>query len=111
MLPMVAIRQLVITVFFFSWILFFPLSLKISFNMFMKDEISLAKFILCLMVPFAVAVNYCINRNVTSFDLQMFRNTYKVKEILCEIFQESYRFKTDNPSGEIVFYETWRLYQ
>ena len=103
--------QLVITVFFFSWILFFPLSLKISFNMFMKDEISLAKFILCLMVPFAVAVNYCINRNVTSFDLQMFRNTYKVKEILCEIFQESYRFKTDNPSGETVFYETWRLYQ
>ena len=64
--------QFVITVFFFSWILFFPLSLKISFNMFMKDEISLAKFILCLMVPFAVAVNYCINRNVTSFENQKY---------------------------------------
>ena len=34
-----------------------------------------------------------------------------MKEILSEIFQESYRFETDNPSGETVFYETWRLYQ
>ena len=36
--------QIVIAAFFFTWILFFPLSLKVSFNMFMKDKISLAKF-------------------------------------------------------------------
>ena len=103
--------QIVIAVFFFTWILFFPLSLKVSFSMFMKDEISFVKFILCLMVPFAVVVNYRINRNVASFDLKQTKNTYKVKEILSEIFQESYRLKTDDPSDETVFYESWRLYQ
>ena len=103
--------QIVIAVFFFTWILLFPLSLKVSFNMFMKDKISFAKFILCLIVPFAVVTNYRLNRNVVSVDLQKSRNTYKVKEILREIFQESYRLKTDDPSGETVFYETWRLYQ
>ena len=36
---------------------------------------------------------------------------YKVKEILSEIFQESYRLKTEDSSGETVFYETWWLYQ
>ena len=103
--------QIVIVVFFFTWILFFPLSLKVSFSMFMKDEISFVKFILCLTIPFAVVTNYRINRNVASFDLQKSRNTYKVKKILSEIFQESYRLKIDDPSGETVFYETWRLYQ
>ena len=103
--------QIVVAVLFFTWILFFPLSLKISFNMFMKDKISFAKFILCLIVPFAVVTNYRLNRSVVSADLQKSRNTYKVKEILREIFQEPYRLKTDNPSGETVFYETWRLYQ
>ena len=45
--------QIVIAVFFFTWVLFFPLSLKILFNMFMKDKTSFPKFILLLMVPFA----------------------------------------------------------
>ena len=103
--------QIVIVVFFFTWFLFFPLLLKVSFSMFMKDEISFVKFILCLTIPFAVVTNYRINRNVASFDLQKSRNTYKVKKILSEIFQEPYRPKTDDPSGETVFYETWRLYQ
>ena len=103
--------QIVIAVFFFTWILLFPLSLKVSFNMFMKDKISFAKFILCLIVPFAVVTNYRLNRSVVSFDLQKSRNTYKVKQILSEIFQEPYRLKTNDPSGETVFYETWRLYQ
>ena len=103
--------QIVIAVLFFTWILFFPLSLKISFNMFMKDKISFAKFILCLIVPFAVVTNYRLNRSVVSVDLQKSRNTYKVKQILSEIFQEPYRLKTNDPSGETVFYETWRLYQ
>ena len=95
----------------FSWILFFPLSLKVSFNMFMNDKISFAKFILCLIIPFAVVVNYRLNRNVVSVDLKTYRNTYKVKEILSEIFQESYRLKIEDSSGETVFYETWWLYQ
>ena len=103
--------QIVIAVFFFTWILLFPLSLKVSFNMFMKDKISFAKFILCLIVPFAVVSNYRLNRSVVSVDLQKSRNAYKVKQILSEIFQEPYRLKTDDPSGETVFYETWRLYQ
>ena len=103
--------QIVIAVLFLTWILFFPLSLKVSFNMFMKDKISFAKFILCLIIPFAVVANYRLNRNVASADFVKSRNTYKVKEILSEIFQESYRLKTDDPSGETVFYETWRLYQ
>ena len=103
--------QIVTAVFFFTWILFFPLSLKISFNMFMKDKISFAKFILCLMVPFAIVGNYRLKRNFASVDLQKSRNTYKVKEILSEIFQESYRLKTDEASEETVFYESWRLYQ
>ena len=103
--------QIVIAVFFFTWILLFPLSLKVSFNMFMKDKISFAKFILYLIVPFAVVINYRLNRNIVSVDLQKSRNTDKVKEILREMFQEPYRLKADDPSGETVFYETWRLYQ
>ena len=85
--------QIVIAVLFFTWILFFPLSLKVSFNMFMKDKISFKKFILCLIVPFAVVTNYRLNRSIVSVDLQKSRNAYKVKEILSEIFQESYRLK------------------
>ena len=77
----------------------------------MKDIISFAKFILCLIVPFAVVSNYHLNRNVVSVDLLKSRNTYKVKEILSEIFQESYRLKTNDSNGETVFYETWWLYQ
>ena len=77
----------------------------------MKNKISFAKFIFCLIVPFAIAANYRLNRNVVSVDLQKSRNTYNVKKILSEIFQESYRLKTNDPSGETVFYETWRLYQ
>ena len=103
--------QMVLAVFFFTWILFFPLSLKVSYNMFMKDEISFLRFMLCLMVPFAVVVNYRLNRNVVSVDLQKSRNTYEVKEILREIFEESYRIKTADSGEKTVFYETWRLYQ
>ena len=32
--------QVIVAIFFFKWILFFPLSLKLSYSMFMKDEIS-----------------------------------------------------------------------
>ena len=103
--------QIAIAVFFFTWILLFPLSLKLSFEMFMKDKISFPIFILCLMVPFAVVANYRLNRSVVSVDLQKFKNAYEVKEILREIFAEPYRFKTGHSREETVFYETWRLYQ
>ena len=79
--------------------------------MFTKDKISFAKFILCLIVPFAIVSNYRLNRSAVSVDLQKYRNAYKVKEILIDIFQESYRLKTDDSSGETVFYETWGLCQ
>ena len=68
----------------------------------MKDKISFEKFILCLIVPFAVVFNYRLNRNFVSVDLQKSRNAYKMKEILREVFQECYRLKTNNPSGETV---------
>ena len=103
--------QIAIAVFFFTWILLFPLSMKLSFEMFMKDKISFPRFILCLMVPFAVVTNYRLNRSVVSVDLQKFKNAYEVKEILREIFAEPYRFKTCHSREETVFYETWRLYQ
>ena len=82
--------QIVIAVLFITWILFFPLSLKVSFIMFMKDKISFGKFIFCFVVPFAVVTNYRLNRNFVSIDLQKPRNSYKVKEILSEMFRESY---------------------
>ena len=103
--------QIVIVVFLFTWVLFFPLSLKISFNMFIKDKISFAKFIWHLIVPCVVVRNYILNRNTVSFDLKDTRNVSKVKKVLSEIFEESYRLKTNDSREETVFYETWRLYQ
>ena len=103
--------QIVIAVFFFTWILLFHLSLNTSYNMFMKDKISFPKFILWLIVPFAAVANYRLNRYTVSVDFQRSTNTYEVKEILGEIFEECYRIKTANSREETVFYKTWRLYQ
>ena len=103
--------QIVIAVFFFTWVLFFPLSLKTSFNLFMKDEISFAKFIWHLTVPLVVVGNSILNRKAVSVDLENPRNMPKVKKILSEIFEETYRFKTNDSRKETFFYETWRLYQ
>ena len=72
--------QIVIAVFFFTWILLFPLSLKASYNMFMKDKISFPRFILCLIVPFAAVANYRLNRYTVSLDFQKSTNAYEVKE-------------------------------
>ena len=104
--------QIVIAVFLFTWVLFFPLSLKISFNMFMKDKISFPKFILCLMAPFVLVAHCFLNRHVVSVNLQKRRSLseLEVKKILREIFEESYRIKTEDSREETVFYETWRLY-
>ena len=103
--------QIVITIFFFTWVLLFPVSLKILFNMFMKDKISFPKFILFLMVPFAVVVKYILNRKVISVDPQRLGDESEVKKVLSEIFSESYRHKADDSREGTVFYETWRLYQ
>ena len=74
--------QIVIVFFFFSWILFFPLSLKILFNMFMKDKILFPKIILFLMIQFAAVVNYLLSRNVISVvlkGLEMYRDEKSFK--------------------------------
>ena len=74
--------QIVIAFFFFSWILFFPLSLKILFNMFMKDKILFPKIILFLMIQFAAVVNYLLSRNVISVvlkGLEMYRDEKSFK--------------------------------
>ena len=63
------------------------------------------------MVPYAAVANYRLNRNTVSVDFERTRNTYEVKVILREIFEESYRIKTADSREETVFYETWRLYQ
>ena len=88
--------QIVIAVFFFTWVLFFPLSLKILFNMFMKDKISFQKLILFLMIPFAAVGNYLLNRNVISVDPQRLGNESEVKKVLREMFEEPYRLKRDD---------------
>ena len=103
--------QVIVAVFFCTWILFFPLSLKLSYAMFMKDEITFPQFIFCLMIPFALVAYYVINRNVVLVALQKPRNESKVKLILQEMFEESYRLNKNNSRGESIFYETWRLYQ
>ena len=103
--------QVIVAVFLFTWILFFPLSLKSSYTMFMKDEISFPKFIICLMIPFALVIYKILNRNVVSVALQKPINVSYVKRILKEMFEEPYRLKRDESRGETIFYETWRLYQ
>ena len=103
--------QVTVAVFFSTWILFFPLSLKLSYTMFMREEITFPQFIFSLMIPFAVVVYHILNRNVVSVNLQKSRNVLKVKRILQEIFEESYRFKRNCSKEESIFYETWRLYQ
>ena len=55
--------QVIVAAFFFTWILFFPLSLKLSYTMFMRDEITFPQFIICLVIPFAVVVYNIVNRN------------------------------------------------
>ena len=103
--------QVIVAIFFFTWILFFPLSLKLSYSMFMKDEISFSKFIICLIIPLTFVVYKILNRNVVSVALQKPINESYVKRILKEMFEEPYRLKSDDSSGETIFYETWRLYQ
>ena len=108
--------QIVIAVFLLTWILFFPLSLKISFNMFMRDKISFSKFILCLVAAFVLVADCFLNRNVVFVNLQKSRDLSEseVKTILREIFEESSRIKIEDSRDsreETVFYETWRLYQ
>ena len=103
--------QVIVAIFFFTWILFFPLSLKLSYSIFMKDEISFSKFIICLIIPLTFVVYKILNRNVVSVALQKPINESYVKRILKEMFEEPYRFKSGDSSGETIFYETWRLYQ
>ena len=103
--------QITVAVFFFTWVLFFPLSLKLSYTMFMRDEITFPQFICCLMIPFAVVVYNIVNRNVVFVVLQQSRNVSKVKIILQEMFEEPYRLKRNDLRGESIFYETWRMYQ
>ena len=103
--------QVIVAVFFCTWILIFPLSLKLSYSMFMKDQITFPQLIISLMIPFALVVYHILNRNVTFVALQTPRNVSKVKRILQEMFEESYRLKRNCSKGESIFYETWRLYQ
>ena len=103
--------EVIVAVLFFTWILLFPLSLKSSYAMFMKDEISFLKFIICLMIPFALVIYKILNSNVVSVALQIPINVSYVKIILKEMFEEPYRLKRDKSRGEIIFYETWRLNQ
>ena len=103
--------EVIVAIFFFTWILLFPLSLKSSYAMFMKDEILFPKFVICLMIPFALVIYKILNRNVVSVSLQIPINVSYMKMILKEMFEEPYRLKRDESRGEIIFYETWRLYQ
>ena len=79
--------------------------------MFLKDQISFPKFIVCLMIPFALVVSKILNRNVVSVALLKPINESYVKRILKEMFEEPYRRKRHDSTGETIFYKTWRLYQ
>ena len=103
--------QITVAVFFFTWVLFFPLSLKLSYTIFMRDEITFPQFTCCLMIPFAVVVYKIVNRNVVFVVLQQSRNVSKVKIILQEMFEEPYRLKRNDLREESIFYETWQMYQ
>ena len=103
--------QVTVAVFFSTWILIFPLSLKLSYTMFMKDEITFRQFTFSLIIPFTVVVYHILNRNTVSANLQNPRHVLKVKIILKEMFEESYRLKRNCSKEESIFYETWRLYQ
>ena len=72
--------QVIVAVFFSTWILFFPLSLKLSYAMFIKNEITFPKFIICLMIPIALVVYKIVNRNVVSVVLQKPVNVLHVKK-------------------------------
>ena len=106
--------QITMVVFFCTWVLFFPLSLKYSYKMLLKDEITFPQFICCLLAPCALVACILLNRNVASVDLRQSRNISEVKMILKEMFEECYRSKatdTIEESEETIFYETCRLYQ
>ena len=103
--------QVTAAVFFSIWVLFFPLSLKLSYTMFMKDEITFPRFIFSLMIPFVVVVYHILNRKVVLVVLQIPRNVFKVKRILQEMFEEPCRLKRNCSREESIFYEAWRLYQ
>ena len=103
--------QVTAAAFFSIWVLFFPLSLKLSYTMFMKDEITFPQFIFSLMIPFVVVVYHILNRKVVLVVLQIPRNVFKVKRILQEMFEEPYRLKRNCSREESIFYEAWRLYQ
>ena len=77
-----------------------------SFFHFSFEEIPSSKRILYLMVPFAVVVQYLLNRNVVSTNLPEPRKVSEVKRSLSEIFKESYQLKT-----ETAFYGTCQVYQ
>ena len=95
--------QVIVAVFFSTWIMFFPLSLKLSYTMLMKDEITFPKFIFCLIIPFALVVYHILNRNVVSVVLQKPRNVSKLQKILQEMFEESYRHKKKMIQEEKAF--------
>ena len=96
---------------FFTWIMFFPLSLKLSYTMFMKDQISFPNFIICLRITFALVVYKILNRNVVSVALLKPINGSYMKRIWKQMFEEPYRRKRHDSTGDTIFYETWRLYQ
>ena len=77
----------------------------------MKDEITFPQFIFSLIIPFNVVVYHILNRNMVFANLQNRRHVLKVKRILKEMFEESYRLKRNCSNEERIFYETWRLYQ
>ena len=95
--------EVIVAVLFFTWILLFPLSLKSSYAMFMKDEILFPKFIICLMIPFALVIYKILNRNVVSVSLQIPVNVSYMKIILKEMFEEPYRDLKETNQEERLF--------
>ena len=96
--------------FLVTWILPFPLSLMLTYRLYMKEKITFNQLYVCLIMPLLSIIFYlnskCKNTHVFAKPV----HTGNVKRLLREMFEECYRKNADK-SEECVFYESWRLYQ
>ena len=102
--------QLMGAVFFVTWIIPFPLSLMLTYRLYMKDKITFKQLFVCLIMPLLSIIFYLNSKCNNTYVFAKPVHTGNVKRLLREMFEECYRKNADE-SEECVFYESWRLYQ
>ena len=101
--------QIISMMFFGLWVVPFPAALMVSYRMYMRNVISLQKFVMCLVFPFASIYLLQARRTVICLNTEIGENERMVTLYLKENFEEAYRKRVNK--GYNVFWETWRLYQ